>query len=74
MAGILSGTYSAPCSIAFLNENFASYIEGGDDSIKYAKLAALHGKEVGGDAQLGRGIVFCGLWKQIEFNISEEQQ
>jgi len=37
-------------------------------------IAALHGKQIGSDQNLGRGIIFCGLWQQNEFNLSGEQQ
>lgn len=36
-------------------------------------IAALHGKQIGSDQNLGRGIIFCGLWQQNEFNLSGEQ-
>lgn len=38
MAGTLNNMYWVHCSTILLIENFASYIEGGDDSIKYAEL------------------------------------
>ncbi len=39
MAGISNSMFSEPFFYRFISENFASYIEGGDDSINYAALS-----------------------------------
>ena len=45
-----------------------------DDGKLEQAITALHGKQIGKDQNLGRGIIFCGLWQQSEFNLSGEQQ
>lgn len=32
-----------------------------------AAITALHGKQIGNDPKLGRGVIVCGLWNQREF-------
>lgn len=40
-----------------------------DDGNLAAAIAALHGRQIGDDPQIGRGVIVCGLWNQNAFSI-----